>query len=205
MLLIALLLLLVGFVFLIFKSRVNQFLYAKGKEVNGIVVLPDILHFDHMTNDQIHKLQHFADVLVTCLVSVVLLYFLIIRRLDYIVLFGAGVLILNVIFIIYSVSTVLPDSKNGNCILSDTWWSNITNMGSCNNLGISGHLGTAGLALILLCHCHGFSNVWLNLLSVVLYVAAFAVICISRNHYTIDCINTTTLLLVLYAYGLKFV
>jgi hypothetical protein len=61
-------------------------------------------------------------------------------------------------------------------------------MGSCNNLGISGHFINIVFQLGLIYRYYG-SAYWL--LYVIAYVLGFTLICASRNHYTIDCITST--------------
>ena len=61
-------------------------------------------------------------------------------------------------------------------------------MGSCNNLGISGHFITTMFILGLFYRFYG-PKYWI--LYILTYVIGFLLICVSRNHYTTDCISST--------------
>ena len=61
-------------------------------------------------------------------------------------------------------------------------------MGSCNNLGISGHFINILFILGLFYKYYG-RKYWI--LYILIYVTGFFLICISRAHYTIDCLTST--------------
>jgi hypothetical protein len=88
---------------------------------------------------------------------------------------------------IYFVSTTLPDSSK-TCKYGSDFFKTAMNMGSCNNLGISGHFINTVFQLGLIYHYYG-AGYWL--LYFIVYGLSFILICASRNHYTIDCITSS--------------
>lgn len=177
--------------FIIIQVPINKYLYNRGKEYNGSLVLHDVMH---QLIPEIESLQLVADVI--CIVSVVsfILYFAYQRRPQYVIVYGIFMLLLQFLCIIYFAATVLPDSKNGNCKCSDKPGDSILNMGSCNALNISVHLLTIGLAHYIWSRYQDHAYWPAHLL---VYIASFVVIAGSRNHYTIDCVNSTVLLMLI--------
>jgi hypothetical protein len=94
---------------------------------------------------------------------------------------------MRIVTYIYFISTTLPDSSKS-CVFASNFFTSSMNMGSCNNLGISGHFINIVFQLGLLYRYYG-SSYWL--LYVIIYLLGFILICTSRNHYTIDCLTST--------------
>ena len=61
-------------------------------------------------------------------------------------------------------------------------------MGSCNNLGISVHFITIIITLGLFYKYYGLKY-WV--LYTLTYIISFLLICVSRSHYTKDCLTST--------------
>ena len=167
----------------IIESVVNKYAYTKGKPINK-VVLPDIIQ------DNIKKIQHLdviSDLFTSFISFVFLITFVINGKYQYIILYFFVFLLMRLITYIYFVSTTLPDSSK-KCKYGSDFFKTTMNMGSCNNLGISGHFINIVFQLGLIYRYYG-PKYWL--LYFIVYVLAFMLICASRNHYTIDCITST--------------
>jgi hypothetical protein len=170
----------------------RPFIHRNGKEINGVYRLPDIFH--QWFNDVSHKrLQWIAERAISTLIIGFILFFLIY---DYRVLLYGLILYFGVSILLgfFHIATVLPDSKDGCCVYTGTLLETMRHRGSCNCLNVSGHLITVGLILYL------FSRITppiFIVFYVLIYMGLFFVICISRNHYTVDCLTSTVILLLL--------
>jgi len=169
------------------KKPLNKFLFEKGQSYNGKVVLHDIVH-DYLP--LVPAFQKTCDILCVALFTGITLLCLVTRRMDCLVFFVLSMLLLQYTTLLFFASTVLPDSKNGECTYTESASRTLKNMGSCNNLGISGHLMTVGLSLYVLSMMVNGKE-WL-LISI--YALAFFLISASRNHYTLDCMTSTIVL-----------
>jgi hypothetical protein len=173
----------------VIESIVNKYSYTKGKPINKII-LPDIIQ------DNVTKIQH-LDVISDLFVSITSFIFFAIFILNgqykYIIIFIFIFLIFRFIAYIYFVSTTLPDSSK-ECKYADNFFKNTLNMGSCNNLGISIHFVSIIIQILLIARYYG-SSYWVLYFAV--YICGFILICASRSHYTIDCITSTFVALVL--------
>ena len=177
-------LILVLFVILyIVQNRVNKYTYETGKEINKIII-PDIIH------DNIPKITNLgavSDNFTKFIVFIFAVVFLLNGKYKYIIFFILLVILSNFICFIFYVSTTLPDSSKV-CKYSEDTFRAIINMGSCNNLSISGHFISILFTLGLFYKYYG-PKYWI--LYILTYVIGFLLICVSRNHYTIDCLTST--------------
>lgn len=162
----------------------NAYIHSKGKTLNGVVVLPDIIH-DHVNFRPIYS--HMAEIITTCVVVVFICTILYYRLWYTFLVFLTLLLIGYIIDMLYSILTVLPDSKNGNCGYHVSFVQQCLNKGSCNNLGISGHMITILLCLWFLSEIT-HHKYWILYTTVAIF--GFFFICASRNHYTLDCVNS---------------
>jgi hypothetical protein len=172
----------------IIENVVNKYSYTRGKQINK-VVLPDIIQ------DNIKKIDHLdviSDLFTSFFASIFFIIFILNGQYKYIIIFIFIFLIFRFIAYIYFVSTTLPDSSK-QCKYSSNFFSNAMNMGSCNNLGISIHFGSIIIQILLIARYYG-SRYWL--LYIAVYICGFILTCASRNHYTIDCVTTTFVVLV---------
>ena len=173
-------------------AHLNSYTYKHGKDMNGVYILPDIIHNNCKHNIIYDKIAEYG--VFTIMIGVALI--LIINKnykllIIYVILFFIFQIICRLMFI----ATILPDSKNGNCKYSkDIIETAFINKGSCNCLNVSGHLLTTGIALYIL--YLQYDKKYINLF-ISIYIIMFFAISASRNHYTIDCINSTILLLLL--------
>ena len=167
----------------IVQKRVNKYTYETGKKINKVTI-PDIIH----TNlPKINNLHVVSDNFTKIIIFIFAVVFLLNGQYKYIIFFVLLVIIGNFICFIYFVSTTLPDSSKI-CKYSEDTFKTINNMGSCNNVGISGHFINTIFILGLFYRFYG-SKYWI--LYIVTYIITFLLICVSRNHYTIDCITST--------------
>ena len=162
---------------------VNKYSYEKGKPINKVKI-PDIIQ---ESIPIIRNLDVVSDLFTSFISFVFLIIFVINGKYQYIILYFFVFLLMRLVTYIYYVSTTLPDSSK-TCKYSSDFFKTAMNMGSCNNLGISGHFINTVFQLGLLYHYYG-SAYWL--LYLIVYGLAFILICASRNHYTIDCITST--------------
>ena len=162
---------------------VNKYSYEKGKPINNVKI-PDIIQ---ESIPIIRNLDVVSDLFVSFFSFVFLTIFVINGKYQYICLYFFVFLLMRLVTYIYFVSTTLPDSSK-TCTFGSNFFKAAMNMGSCNNLGISGHFINIVFQLGLLYHYYG-SAYWL--LYSIVYGLAFILICASRNHYTIDCITST--------------
>ena len=162
---------------------VNKYSYEKGKPINKVKI-PDIIQ---ESIPIIRNLDVVSDLFVSFFSFVFLMIFVINGKYQYIILYFFVFLLMRLVTYIYFVSTTLPDSSK-TCTFGSNFFKAAMNMGSCNNLGISGHFINIVFQLGLLYHYYG-SSYWL--LYFIIYGLAFVLICASRNHYTIDCITSS--------------
>ena len=188
-----LILLLVVLVFLlVLLGFTNEYIYKHGSQMNSSFVLPDIIHHNFDNYKAYHRICDYATfvsmgaALAACLVT---------KQYSFIVLYVVLLMIAHLICRIMFLVTVLPDSKNGDCLYSKNLLEVILNKGSCNCLNVSGHLVTAGISLYIIYICFRHYLVWIPL--VIVYMFLFFIIAASRNHYTIDVVNATILVLLL--------
>ena len=170
------------------EKVVNKYSYEKGKPINKVKI-PDIIQGSIPI---IRNLDVVSDLFTSFISFVFVVIFIINGKYQYIVLYFFVFLLMRLITYIYFVSTTLPDSSK-TCKFASDFFKTTMNMGSCNNLGISGHFINIVFQLGLIYKYYG-SAYWLLYLTV--YILAFILICASRNHYTIDCITSTFVALV---------
>jgi hypothetical protein len=164
-------------------KKVNKYTYETGKELNKITI-PDIVHNNIPKLDNLHVV---SDNFTKIIIFIFAVVFLLNGQYKYIIFFLLLVILSNFICFIYFVSTTLPDSSKI-CKYSEDSFKSLYNMGSCNNLGISGHFITILFILGLYYRYYG-PKYWI--LYTLIYIIGFLLICASRNHYTIDCITST--------------
>jgi hypothetical protein len=170
------------------EKVVNKYSYEKGKPINKVKI-PDIIQGSIPI---VRNLDVVSDLFVSLFSFIFVVIFIINGKYQYIVLYFFVFLLMRLITYIYFVSTTLPDSSK-TCKFASDFFKTTMNMGSCNNLGISGHFINTVFQLGLIYRCYG-SAYWVLYLTV--YILAFLLICASRNHYTIDCITSTFVALV---------
>lgn len=185
------------FIYIFLSYVIDKKVYNKAKHINGTILLPDIIHSKITSN---HKLlQKVVDFTTMFVLVSYISYFLWVRKHSLIVLYLIILIALQILCKLISIITVLPDSKNGECdyVESKNIFTKFKKLGSCNNLNISGHLLTIGVALYLLSRYqnHKYSPIY-----ILVYTIMFFLIPASRNHYTIDCVNSTFVLLLIIAY-----
>lgn len=180
--------LLIGILFiimLILDSFIYHHVYSKGEPINHIV-LPDIIH------DNIPKIQKKVSDNFTNFISVIfIIFFTYHRQWNYILLWVILFIITRFITNLYFISTILPDSSKS-CKYSANFFETATNMGSCNCLNISGHMLNVILILYLI---YNYLHKRYTPVFILAYLIAFFLICASRNHYTVDCITSTVIAL----------
>lgn len=165
------------------EKIVNKYSYEKGKSINKVVI-PDIIQ-ENISNFK--NLDVISDLFVCAITSIFFIIFILNGNYKYIIFYFFIFIIMRLVTFIYFVSTTLPDSSK-KCKYGSDFFKVATNMGSCNNLGISGHFINIVFQLGLLYRYYG-SSYWLWYL--IIYMISFILICASRNHYTIDCISST--------------
>lgn len=170
------------------EKVVNKYSYEKGKPINKVKI-PDIIQGSIPI---IRNLDVVSDLFTSFISFVFVIIFIINGKYQYIVLYFFVFLLMRLITYIYFVSTTLPDSSK-TCKYGSDFFKTAMNMGSCNNLGISGHFINIVFQLGLIYKYYG-SAYWL--LYFIIYGLSFMLICASRNHYTIDCITSTFVALV---------
>jgi len=165
------------------QKWVNKHTYKIGKEINKIII-PDIIH-DNIP--KIDNLDIVNDKFTITIMIIFVVVFLLNGQYKYIIFFTLLVILGNFICFIFFISTTLPDSSKI-CKYSEDTFKALYNMGSCNNLGISGHFITILFILGLFYRYYG-RKYWI--LYILIYVTGFFIICVSRAHYTIDCLTST--------------
>lgn len=168
----------------------RPYIHAHGKTLNGHYRLPDVLH-EVFKDTPPAALQRAAERLISFCIFAFLLFFAFanVRVLLYGLILYFGISLLLGFF--YA-ATILPDSKDGQCVYSGTLLETMRHRGSCNCLNVSGHLITVGLVFYLFSRAtgHRFAPGF-----VAVYAALFVLICASRNHYTVDCLTSTVIVL----------
>ena len=170
-------------VILMSESLINKYVYHRGKPINKVVI-PDIIQ------ENIPKLPYLdviSDIFIWFIGFIFVLTFIFNGQYKYIIFYFVIFLLMRVVTYIYFISTTLPDSSKS-CVFGSNFLSSTMNMGSCNNLGISGHFINIVFQLGLFYRYYG-SSYWS--LYIVIYLLGFMLICASRNHYTIDCLTST--------------
>jgi hypothetical protein len=167
----------------IVQTRVNKYTYETGKEINKITI-PDIIH-DNIPN--IDNLYLVNDNFTKSIMFIFALVFIINKQYKYIIFYLLLLILGNFICFIFFISTILPDSSKS-CKYSNDMFETIKNMGSCNNLGISAHFISIIIILGLFYKYYG-KKYWV--LYILTYIISFLLICISRSHYTKDCLTST--------------
>jgi len=162
---------------------VNKYSYEKGAPINKVKI-PDIIQ---ESVPIVRNLDVVSDLYISFFMFIFFIIFIINGKYQYIIFYFFVFLLMRLVTYIYFVSTTLPDSSK-TCKFGSNFFESALSMGSCNNLGISGHFINIVFQLGLIYRCYG-SAYWL--LYVIAYVLGFTLICASRNHYTIDCITST--------------
>jgi hypothetical protein len=176
------LLILIGIIFAS-ESFINKYVYERGKPINKVVI-PDIIQEN---TPKIPYLDVISDIFVSFTSFIFFIIFIFNGQYKYLVFYFVIFLLMRLVTYIYFISTTLPDSSK-NCVFGSNFLESWKNMGSCNNLGISGHFINIVFQLGLLYRYYG-SSYWL--LYIITYLLGFMLICASRNHYTIDCLTST--------------
>jgi hypothetical protein len=170
-------------IILVSESFTNKYVYKRGKPINTVVI-PDIIQENI---PKIPYLDVISDIFVSFSSFIFIVIFLFNGQYKYIILYFVIFLLMRIVTYIYFISTTLPDSSKS-CVYGSNFLTASMNMGSCNNLGISGHFVNTVFQLGLLNRYYG-SSYWL--LYIIIYVLGFILICASRNHYTIDCLTSS--------------
>lgn len=169
----------------------NHYLHEHGKTLNGHFLLPDIIH-NHFKYYPIYTIL--AEIFTAIIIVIFIIISLFTKQWYSLVIFIFTFIITTYFNIFYSILTILPDSKNGKCNYSKTLFEQMTTAGTCNDLNLSGHAIAVFIALYLLSsrqkHKHAPAYI-------ALYIITIAFIVLSRNHYTIDVINSTFLSIIL--------
>jgi len=177
------LLLVLTIILYISYEKVNKYTYDKGVYINQVNI-PDFIH-DNIRN--IDKLYIVNDIFTRSIMFIFIVVFLFNKQYKYIIFFIFLWIIANFICFIFFISTTLPDSSKS-CKYSKNMVETMKNMGSCNNLGISTHLISIIIILGLFYKYYGH-NYWI--LYILTYIISFLLICISRSHYTKDCVTSS--------------
>lgn len=159
----------------------NKYLYNNGAHLNGKLVLPDIMHYGR-------EAQYSNVSNIICIVSLsfclILLLWRDIRLAIVFVFLNIVMIYLNML---YAVVTVLPDSNYGQCKYSETTYDSLMNLGTCNDLNLSGHLLTTIVSWYFICKVLGPRY---YVIAIVVVIVEFFGVTVSRNHYTIDALNS---------------
>ena len=156
------------------EKKVNKYSYEKGAPINKVKI-PDIIQ---ESIPIVRNLDVVSDLFTLFSMFIFFIIFIINGKYQYIIFYFFVFMLMRLVTYIYHVSTTLPDSSKTCTYGSDFFKSSIT-MGSCNNLGISGHFINIVFQLGLIYRCYG-SAYWL--LYLIVYVLGFMLICASRNH-----------------------
>jgi hypothetical protein len=165
------------------EKKVNKNSYEKGKPINNVVI-PDIIQ---ETIPNVRNLDIISDLFICFITFIFFIVFLLNGNYKYLIFYFFVFLAMRLVTYIYFISTTLPDSSK-TCTFGSDFFKSALSMGSCNNLGISGHFVNIVFQLGLLYRYYG-SGYWF--LYLIAYILSFMLICVSRNHYTIDCITST--------------
>ena len=180
--LIIILVILIG-IMLVSETFINKYVYERGKPINKVVI-PDVIQENI---PKIPYLDVISDLFVSFTSFIFFIVFIFNGQYKYIIFYSIIFLLMRLVTYIYFISTTLPDSSK-NCVFGSNFFESWKNMGSCNNLGISGHFINIIFQLGLFYRYYG-SSYWL--LYIIIYLLGFMLICVSRNHYTIDCLTST--------------
>lgn len=175
----------------------NHYLHEYGKSLNGRFVLPDIVH-NHFKYYPMYSIL--AEFFTAIIIAIFIIVSLFTKQWYHLAIFSLAFIIITYFNIFYSILTILPDSKNGKCNYSKTLVEQITTAGTCNDLNLSGHAISVFIALYLLSlrQKHNYSPIY-----IAIYIITIAFIVLSRNHYTIDVINSTFLSIILTTIWLR--
>ena len=177
------LLLVLTIILYISHKKVNKYTYDKGIYINQVNI-PDIIHDNIPKIDNLHFMN---DNFTKSIIFIFIIFFIINKQYKYIIFFIFLLITANLICFIFFISTTLPDSSKI-CKYSKNLFENFINMGSCNNLGISVHFITIIITLGLFYKYYGLKY-WV--LYTLTYIISFLLICVSRSHYTKDCLTST--------------
>lgn len=164
-------------------KKVNKYTHEKGININKVNI-PDIIH-DSIP--RIYNLDIVSDNFTITIVIIFVVVFLLNGQYKYIIFLLLLIILGQFICSIFFISTILPDSSKV-CKYSEDTFKALYNMGSCNNLGISGHFINILFILGLFYKYYGRKYL---IFYILIYVTGFLLICASRNHYTIDCLTST--------------
>jgi hypothetical protein len=185
-------------VLIVLTPHKNIHCHREAQHLNGSIVLPDIIH-DNVP--YMHFYSIFGDLIATILFIMLFVSSIYYRKLDVLLTFVVVYFICLVIKLVYAVATVMPDSKMGDCRYNISFIEQMVGRGSCNDLGISGHmffiLGCLWFLSELSDHKYA---VYYSIVAAV----SFFVISASRNHYTVDCINSVMVFSVVILLKEKF-
>jgi hypothetical protein len=173
---------------------VNAYTYKHGRALNGRTELPDLVH---MTFPKMERLGRVADAAVVAAVVAYVAVFALSGRGEYLYLLAAAASLFQGVAYLYFVCTVLPDSRCGECTYSSSLRDTLSNMGSCNDLNISVHLLYIAFTLAVLA---AYLGAWFVPFAALGCVASAACITISRNHYTVDCLNSAVVAALVFAH-----
>ena len=143
------------------EKKVNKYSYEKGTAINKVKI-PDIIQ---ESIPIVRNLDVVSDLFTSLFSFIFIVIFLINGKYRYIILYTFVFLLMRLVTFIYFVSTTLPDSSK-KCKYGSDFFKTSMNMGSCNNLGISGHFINIVFQLGLIYRYYG-------------------------PKYTIDCITST--------------
>lgn len=172
----------------VMSYHVYGYVYTKGKDINHVHI-PDIIHNNVRPFKIYSKL---ADVITIFAIIACIIAIMVSKRWDYLKFYVVMTLILFNAYLVITSATTLPDSSK-KCVQSKNFVEMLINMGSCNALGISMHLLNVGLSLLVMFMI--FKDALI--LYILTYVLAFFFITASRNHYTLDCIVSTLIILLI--------
>lgn len=174
-------------IFYLIDSNVYHFLHARGKPINNLT-LPDIIHDNFQRLD-----KKLADYYTFGLLTLFILFFLFQKNWGYLMLWLFFFVIGRFVTYIYFLATTLPDSSKS-CVTSSNIFELTKNAGSCNCLNISGHFLTIIFVIFLFNH-YTQNQYWF--IFVALYFTGFYLVCATRNHYTVDCVSSTVVALLI--------
>ena len=175
---------------IVVTPHINARSYNLGKSINNVNI-PDIIHNNIVAHAAFKTLAALLPVVSfqLCIIAIVVN-----KRVDMLVFLIVCAIVFQILFYAITVATTLPDSSK-ECKFNKNVFEMLKHMGTCNNLGISGHLMFTGLLLFVASWTFHDHKHWGYFAA--LYVLSFISISASRNHYTLDCIVSTLLLGVL--------
>lgn len=113
-------------ILILIKGPMNIYAHEKIKNLNTKCTLPDIIH-DHIP--AMPKLGKIADVVAVNSIAISIIFFIFVRFKTAIV-FSIFYIVLTLFCSVYYIITILPDSNNGNCIISKNLYETVKNKGS---------------------------------------------------------------------------